>query len=146
MAKVKKMQIICDPVNRSGMMNANLGRVKLKGCEMDIVMEKYSRRHSDDSNEGDDLIDLGRKSYQFTIRGKLSFDEFKKLDAEARKRGNMFKSDFGSFCVVVKRLEYKTTGEFVLSLVEDITPDNDVDDEDEDDDRDVREKDDDFVI
>lgn len=142
MAKVKKMQIICDPINRSSIMNANLGRVKLKGCEMDIVMEKYSRRHSDDSNEGDDLIDLGRKSYQFTIRGKLSFDEFKKLDAEARKRGNVFKSDFGSFFVVVKRLEYRTTGEFVLSLVEDINPD-DYPDNDEDG---GEGKDDDFVI
>jgi hypothetical protein len=127
-------------------MNANLGRVKLKTCEMDIVMEKYSRRNSDDNNEGDDLVDLGRKSYQFTIRGKLSFDEFKKLDAEARKRGNVFKSDFGTFSVVVKRLEYKTTGEFVLSMVEDIIPDNDVDDEDEDDDSGGGGKDDDFVI
>ena len=124
-------------------MNVNLGKVRLKNCEMEIVMEKYSRRNSDDSNEGDDLVDLGRKSYQFVVRGKLTFDEFKRLDGEARKRGNVFKSDFGSFYVVVKRLEYKTTGEFALMLVEDINPDDDPDGEGEED---GGGKDDDFVI
>ncbi len=70
--------------------------------------------------EGDDLADLGRKSAEFMIKGKLEFEQFLELEEELGKGQPIFESRFGRYVVVARRLLYKSTGDFEMTLLEDI--------------------------
>jgi hypothetical protein len=108
-------------VGGSGAMDAMLGDIKLVNCAIDKVVERNIERTIELGKEGDDLIDTGARSAEFTVKGKFSLGEFKTLEAEIRKGQPMFKSDYGTYKVAVKRLEYKSgTGEYTLLLVEDV--------------------------
>ena len=101
-------------------MDVMIGDVKLTNCEVDIILEKYSRRDFQEDVDGDDMVDIGRKSYEFEIRGQISFQRFKMLDAEVRKTGNVLTFAFGEFKIVVKRLVYRSSGAFTLTVIEDV--------------------------
>ncbi len=104
-------------------MEIKFGEIELFDCAVEIILERYTRRNYQEDREGDDMMDVGRMSYQFIIKGALDLEEFKKLNAEANKKNNVFSFDLGLFPVVTKKLQYKTDGEFVLTLIEDLDPD-----------------------
>lgn len=101
-------------------MDVMLGNIKLTNCAIDKVVERSVERTIEPGKDGDDLVDTGARSAEFTIKGKLSMDAFKALEAEIKKGQPMFKSDFGIYKVAVKRIEYKSTGEYTLLILEDI--------------------------
>lgn len=101
-------------------MDVKLGEIELKKCDVDIILEKYTRRHYNEETEGDDMVDIARKSYEFFIKGKIDMEKFKELDRETRKQGNVLDFEFGRFKVVIKRLQYKSNGEFLCWVIEDV--------------------------
>ena len=112
-------------------MDIILGNLKLNDCEVDIIMERYTRRDFKPHRAGDDMKDVGRKSYEFMIRGNIAIEKFKTLNAESNRSSNKLKFVLGEFDVICKRLEYKSNGDFTLQLLEDILPENDNGDRDE---------------
>ena len=105
-------------------MEIKFGEVELFDCAIEINLERYTRRNFQEGSEGDDMMDVGRMSYEFIIKGHADLETFKKLNAEANKKNNVFSFDLGLFTVVTKKLNYKTDGEFVLELIEDISPEH----------------------
>jgi hypothetical protein len=105
-------------------MNITIGDLPLNNCDVDIILERYTRRDYKPHREGDDIKDVGRKSYEFIVRGIIDFDNFKLLNSEANKKTNRIKFNLGEFDVICKRLEYKSSGDFTLQLLEDIIPEN----------------------
>ena len=103
-------------------MDVTLGDIVLADCDVEILLERYTRRDYKPEREGDDMRDVGRKSYEFVIHGNIPMDEFKRLNIEANKKNNKFTFELGEFVVVVKRLEYRTDGSFELQLIEDVAP------------------------
>jgi len=102
------------------LMDVKIGEVTLKDCDVDIILEKYTRRHYNEETEGDDMVDIARKSYEFFIKGKLDMEQFKELDRETRKQGNVLEFEFGRFKVVIKRLQFKSSGDFICWVIEDV--------------------------
>lgn len=105
-------------------MEIKYGEMELFDCAIEIILERYTRRNFQEDAEGDDMMDVGRMSYTFIIKGTVDMEEFKKLNSEANKKNNIFSFDLGLFTVVTKKLDYKTDGEFVLTLIEDTNPEN----------------------
>ena len=105
-------------------MDIILGDLKLNDCEVDIIMERYIRRDFKPHRAGDDIKDVGRKSYEFLVRGNIAIEKFKVLNAEANKKSNKLKFTLGEFDVVCKRLEYRSNGDFTVQLLEDILLDD----------------------
>jgi len=102
-------------------MDVTIGQIPLKNCEVEIILERYASRHSSEYIDGDDMVDMGRKSYEFNITGQITFDQFKVLNEEVRtKKGNVINLPLGNFKIVVKKLQYKTSGEFLLNVIEDV--------------------------
>ncbi len=101
-------------------MDVNIGDITLKDCDVDIILEKYTRRHYNEETEGDDMVDIARKSYEFFIKGKIDMEQFKELDRETRKQGNVLDFEFGRFKVVMKRLQFKSSGDFICWVIEDV--------------------------
>jgi hypothetical protein len=101
-------------------MNVKMGEIELKDCDVDIILEKYTRRHYNEETEGDDMVDISRKSYEFFIKGNIDIETFKLLDREARKQGNIIDFEFGRFKVVMKRLQYRSNGDFMCWVIEDV--------------------------
>jgi hypothetical protein len=109
-------------------MDIKLGDLELKECDVDIILEKYTRRHYNEDTEGDDMVDISRKSYEFFIKGRIDLETFKLLDRETRKQGNVLDFEFGRFKIVIKRLQFKSSGEFICWAIEDVdTPKKETD-------------------
>lgn len=101
-------------------MDVYIGDFYLPNCIVDVkVMRKIDRR-LEQNVDGDDLVDLGRHSYEFMIRGKMDLQKFLELQKELEKGQPMFKSNYGTYKVAVKTIEYKESGDIYLLLVEDI--------------------------
>ena len=105
-------------------MDISLGDLLLNNCEVDIIMERYTRRDFQPHREGDDIRDVGRKSYEIIVRGNIDLENFKLLNSEANKKLNRVRLHLGEFDVICKRLEYKSNGDFILQLLEDVMPEN----------------------
>ena len=103
-------------------MDVTLGDIVLTDCDVEIHLERYTRRDYKPEREGDDMRDVGRKSYEFLVHGSIPMDDFKRLNVEANKKNNKFTFELGEFVVVVKRLDYSTDGSFTLHLIEDVSP------------------------
>ena len=103
-------------------MDLTFGELSLNNCEIDIIMERYTRRDFKPHREGDDIRDVGRKSYEFIIRGNIDLEKFKSLNFEANKKLNTLRFLLGEFDVICKRLEYKSNGDFNIQLIEDVVP------------------------
>ena len=103
-------------------MDLVFGELSLNNCEVDIIMERYTRRDFKPHREGDDVRDIGRKSYEFVIRGNIDLEKFKTLNFEANKKLNTLRFILGEFDVICKRLEYKSNGDFNIQLIEDVVP------------------------
>ena len=102
-------------------MNAMLGEIYLENCEIDFAMDRNIDRIIEPGVEGDDLIDIGAKSIEFTVKGTMTLEQLKALEAMTRRGQPIFKSDYGEYKVVVRRIGYKSTsGEYTLLLFEDI--------------------------
>ena len=101
-------------------MDVMIGELELKDCDVDIILEKYTRRHYNEDTEGDDMVDISRKSYEFFVKGNIDLDTFKALDRETRKQGNVLDFEFGRFKTVIKRLQYGSSGEFMCWMIEDV--------------------------
>jgi len=105
-------------------MDISIGDLLLNNCEVDIIMERYTRRDFQPNREGDDIRDVGRKSYEIIVQGNIDLDKFKLLNFEANKKINRIRFHLGEFDVVCKRLEYKSNGDFKLHLLEDVIPED----------------------
>jgi len=103
-------------------MEAKLGSLTLSDVDVDMRIDYRLTRRIEQGTHGDDMLVEGRKSYEFTLKGKASLDKF----VEIRKLvesvdGPMFKSVYGEYKVVVKSLLYHSSSkEYQLDLVEDI--------------------------
>jgi hypothetical protein len=103
-------------------MEVIIGDLSLNNCDVDIILERYTRRDYKPHREGDDLKDVGRKSYEIIIKGNIDLKNFKLLNAEANKKVNRIRFLLGEFDVLCKRLEYKSSGDFTMQLIEDVIP------------------------
>jgi hypothetical protein len=110
-------------------MNISVGDLQLNNCDVDIIMERYTRRDFQPNREGDDIHDVGRKSYEIIVRGNIDLEKFKLLNSEANKKVNRVRIQLGEFDVVCKRLEYSSNGDFKLHLLEDVMPEDHTDEE-----------------
>jgi hypothetical protein len=99
-----------------------IGDLSLDNCDVDIILERYTRRDYKPHREGDDIKDVGRKSYEIIVRGNIDLKNFKLLNAEANKKTNRIRFLLGEFDVLCKRLEYKSSGDFTMQLIEDVLP------------------------
>lgn len=105
-------------------MDITIGKMVLTDCDVDIVLQRYTRRDYKENREGDDMKDVGRMSYEFIVRGHISLGDFKILNNQANRKNNKFVFELGEFDVVTKRLEFKSSGEFTLHVIEDVEPDS----------------------
>ncbi len=101
-------------------MNAKIGEFYLTDCRISKLVERHYSRIIEDNVEGDELRDMGRKSAEFTIEGKLTLEQFLDLEDELSKGQPVFKSAFGKYKVVARTLFYEDNGDFKLILLEDI--------------------------
>jgi len=98
-----------------------LGEIRLTDFDVTIRVEYRLGRKIEQGSQGDDIILEGRKSYEFSLKGKLNLDQLKRLEKEVARREPMFRSEFGEFKVALKSLTYKSgTGETDIELVEDV--------------------------
>jgi len=98
-----------------------LGDIKLADFEVVMKMEYRLGRKIEQGSQGDDIILEGRKSYEFSLKGKMSIDQLKRLEKEVARHEPVFRSEFGEFKVALKSLTYKSsTGETDIELVEDV--------------------------
>ena len=95
-------------------MEIKFGELELFDCAFEVILERYTRRDYREQNEGNDMTDVGRMSYEFIIKGTVDMETFKKLNAEANKKNNVFSFDLGLFSVVTKKLDYKIEIKFSL--------------------------------
>ena len=71
-------------------MDVNIGKMVLTDCDVDIILQRYTRRYFKEGREGDDMKDVGRMSYEFIIKGHINLDDFKLLNNQANRRNNKF--------------------------------------------------------
>ncbi len=101
-------------------MNAKIGDFYLTNCSISKLVERHYSRIIEDNVEGDELRDMGRKSAEFTIEGKLTLEQFLDLEDELSMGQPIFKSPFGKYKVVARSLFYESNDKFKLVLLEDI--------------------------
>jgi len=102
-------------------MKVCLGELTLPDMAVEMRLEYRLGRRIEPGSEGDDIILEGRKSYEFTLGGKLKMDQLRLLQKEVTRGEPIFKSDFGEFKVAVKAIHYRSdTGEVSIELVEDV--------------------------
>ena len=58
------------------------------------------------------------------VRGNIDLEKFKLLNSEANKKLNRIRFHLGEFDVICKRLEYRSNGDFVMQLLEDVMPED----------------------
>jgi len=98
-----------------------IGEVTLSDFDVEMRMEYRLGRRIEEGRQGDDILLEGRKSFEFTLMGKLTMDQVKQLEKEISKREPIFRSDFGEYKVAVKSLIYRSnTGQAAIELVEDV--------------------------
>jgi hypothetical protein len=103
------------------LMKVFLGEVALPDMAVEMRLEYRLGRRIEQGSEGDDIILEGRKSYEFSVSGKIRMDQLRLLQKEVTRGEPVFKSDFGDFKVAVKAIHYRSdTGEVSIELVEDI--------------------------
>jgi hypothetical protein len=105
-------------------MDIIIGELSIDNCDVDIILERYTRRDYKPHREGDDIKDVGRKSYEIIVRGNIELNKFKLLNAEANRKTNKIKFLLGEFDILCKRLEYKSNGDFTMQLIEDVMPES----------------------
>jgi len=97
-----------------------LGAITLPDMTVEMRLEYRLGRRIEEGSQGDDIILEGRKSYEFTLTGKISFEQLQALEREIARTEPRFISDFGEYKVAVKSLHYRSdTGEIAMELVED---------------------------
>jgi hypothetical protein len=102
-------------------MKVCLGELTLPDMAVEMRLEYRLGRRIEQGSEGDDIILEGRKSYEFSLTGKLKMDQLRLLQKEVTRGEPIFKSDFGEFKVAVKAIHYRSdTGEVSIELVEDV--------------------------
>ena len=102
-------------------MKVCIGEVTLSDFDVEMRMEYRLGRRIEEGRQGDDILLEGRKSFEFTLMGKLTMDQVKQLEKEISKREPIFRSDFGEYKVAVKSLIYRSnTGQAAIELVEDV--------------------------
>jgi len=101
-------------------MNAKISDFYLKDCRINKLVERHYSRIIEDNVDGDELRDMGRKSAEFTIEGKLTLEQFLDLEEELSKGQPIFQSPYGKYKVVARSLFYESNGNFKLVLLEDI--------------------------
>lgn len=99
-----------------------LNGTSIPDCEIDITLERYTRRDWKEGRDGDDLKDLGRKSYEFHLHGTADWDTYEKLDSIAHEKQIRLEFRLGKFYVVCKKMEYRSDGSYFMVLIEDIVP------------------------
>ena len=106
-------------------MDVTIGKMVLTDCDVDIILKRYTQKFHRKKQDGDDVKDLGRMSYEFIVTGHIDMDDFKILNKQANRKSNKFAFDLGEFMVVTKLLEFKSSGEYTLHVIEDIKPEKD---------------------
>ncbi len=102
-------------------MKVVLGELTLPDMTVEMRLEYRLGRRIEQGSQGDDIILEGRKSYEFTVSGKLRMDELRILQKEVARGEPLFRSDFGEFKVAVKAVHYRSdSGEVSIELVEDV--------------------------
>lgn len=103
-------------------MNVSLGGILLQDFNVEMRLEYRLGRRIEAGSDGDDIILEGRKSYEFSLMGKLTMEQLKQIEKEIANCEPVFQSEFGEFKVAVKSLVYRShTGETAIELVEDIS-------------------------
>ena len=101
-------------------MDVTVAGVHLKSAKVLLTYNRKIDRHIGQYTNGDDLEDLGRHSKEFSIQSALALDEFLKFEKTIDLGSPTLVSPFGTYKVVVKRVEYSDQGHLNLLLVEDI--------------------------
>jgi len=103
------------------MVEVVLGDIKLADFDVTMRMEYRLGRRIEEGTQGDDIILEGRKSYEFSLKGKMNLEQLKRLEKEVARHEPVFRSELGEFKVALKSLTYKSsTGETDIELVEDV--------------------------
>jgi hypothetical protein len=102
-------------------MDVKLGSLALKDVDVDMRIDYRLSRRIEQGTKGDDMLVEGRKSYEFTLRGKVPLERFLEMRKTVEgEDGPRFKSVYGDYKVVIKSLVYHSaTGEYHIDLVED---------------------------
>ena len=102
-------------------MKVCLGELTLLDMAVEMRLDYRIGRRIEQGSQGDDIILEGRKSYEFTLSGKMKMDQLRLLQKEVARGEPQFKSDFGEYKVAVKAIHYRAdSGEVSIELVEDI--------------------------
>jgi hypothetical protein len=102
-------------------MKVCLGEVTLADMAVEMRLEYRLGRRIEQGSEGDDIILEGRKSYEFSLAGRIKMEQLRLLQKEVTRGEPLFRSDFGEFKVAVKSIRYRSeTGEVAIELVEDV--------------------------
>jgi len=103
------------------LMKVSLGELTLPDMSVEMRLEYRLGRRIEQGSQGDDIILEGRKSYEFTVSGKMRMDQLRLLQKEVTSGEPLFRSDFGEFKVAVKAVHYRSDpGEVSIELVEDV--------------------------
>jgi hypothetical protein len=105
-------------------MDVDLNDIKLAGFSVTMTTRRKLDRVLTQRSEGEDLMDHGRGSYEFELKGTLPLDVYMALLDEANKGGLRLKCEFGEHHVVLKTVRYRDDGAVYMLLVEDIVPDD----------------------
>jgi hypothetical protein len=103
-------------------MDVQLNDRRIAGCSITMVCDRKIDRVLTQDQEGEDIIDHGRGSYEFHISGNLGMEDYRRFLEEVAVGPVRFKSDLGEFDVVIKSIRYKDDGRLHIHLVEDIMP------------------------
>jgi hypothetical protein len=102
-------------------MKVCLGEVTLADMAVEMRLEYRLGRRIEQGSQGDDIILEGRKSYEFSLAGRIKMEQLRLLQKEVARGEPLFRSDFGEFKVAVKSIRYRSeTGEVAIELVEDV--------------------------
>jgi hypothetical protein len=102
-------------------MKVCLGEVTLADMAVEMRLEYRLGRRIEQGSEGDDIILEGRKSYEFSLAGRIKMEQLRLLQKEVTRGEPLFRSDFGEFKVAVKSIRFRSeTGEVAIELVEDV--------------------------
>jgi hypothetical protein len=106
-------------------MDIYLNDLKFANFSVTMKAERKIDRLMLHQQDGDDLVDRGRSSYEFQLQGAVPIETYQALLNEIDTGALLFKSPFGEYHVVAKVVRYRDDGSLHLILVEDIVPDVD---------------------
>ena len=97
--------------------------IRLEGCDISIKIARRMTRTVTHGGEGDDLIDEGAESAQYTVRGEMDLETYRKV-VEMFRAGQPYIHDpfeERDVKVVFSKLNYDGSNEpFEFELIEDI--------------------------